>query len=150
MSIAKIISFQQLLKRTPPGPFPRGATSPLSRRDEPGGGRRGQPSGVRLPVGMTSGWLLGACAGLVGRQQLRPATLPTLLSAPSPSWSEAPNAWREGARATLPAQSSGHGPLSATFPARPVCRGGEPGAPRWARIQVFGLKEGSKSPGWAC
>lgn len=66
------LSFQQPLKRTPPGPFPRGATSPLSRQDEPGGGRRGQPSGVRLPVGMTSGWLLGACAGLVGRQQLRP------------------------------------------------------------------------------
>ena len=71
------LSFQQPLKRTPPGPFPRGTTSPLSRQDEPG--RRGQPSGVRLPVGMTSGWLLGACAGLVGRQQLRPATLPTLL-----------------------------------------------------------------------
>ena len=44
------LSFQQPLKRTPPGPFPRGVTSPLSRQDEPGGGQeraaiRGQVTG---------------------------------------------------------------------------------------------------------
>ena len=88
------LSFQQPLKRAPPGPFPWGVTSPLCWQDEPGGGRRGQSSRVRLPVGMTSGWLLRARAGLVERPQLCPMHPPR-----SPSKPEALCGWREGGRA---------------------------------------------------